>query len=128
MTTHELKTWPDPFAAIVSGRKRFEYRRDDRGYAIGDSLRLREWTPGPVPSARQHTLREDESCVGWCAACAENGARGLNPDGTEAAVPLGRYTGRERVALVTYIAAGAYGIPAGFCVMSIEVVTPREAP
>jgi len=43
--THELKCWPEPFDAIVSGRKRFEFRLDDRGYAVGDVLDLRKWDP-----------------------------------------------------------------------------------
>lgn len=42
---HDLKTWPGPFRDIKAGRKTFEYRRDDRDYQEGDSLRLREWTP-----------------------------------------------------------------------------------
>lgn len=47
MQTHELKTWPEHFSAIVEGRKRFELRRDDRGFAEGDRLLLREWAPEP---------------------------------------------------------------------------------
>jgi hypothetical protein len=43
--THELKCWPEPFQAILDGRRRFEFRRDDRGYAVGDILDLREWDP-----------------------------------------------------------------------------------
>lgn len=42
---HELKTWPDPFRAIELGRKRAEFRFDDRGFGVGDTLRLREWHP-----------------------------------------------------------------------------------
>ena len=45
MTTHELKTWPEFFTAIVDGRKRFELRKDDRGFAVGDGLILKEWNP-----------------------------------------------------------------------------------
>lgn len=45
---HELKTWPEPFAALVDGRKRFEVRQDDRGYMVGDLLLLREWDPTPM--------------------------------------------------------------------------------
>lgn len=40
---HDLKTSPESFAAIVDGRKRFEIRNDDRGFAVGDVLNLREW-------------------------------------------------------------------------------------
>lgn len=42
---HELKCWPEPFAAMKSGAKGFEYRRADRDYRVGDKLRLREWRP-----------------------------------------------------------------------------------
>ena len=45
MTTHELKTWPEFFEAIVDGRKNFEVRRDDRGFQAGDSVYLREYNP-----------------------------------------------------------------------------------
>src|SRR5690348_13292378 len=41
--THVLKVWPDFYAAIASGRKTFEIRKDDRDFAEGDRLLLREW-------------------------------------------------------------------------------------
>jgi hypothetical protein len=47
MRTHTLKTWPEPFQAIVDGRKGFEIRKDDRGFAVGDRLVLHEWDPSP---------------------------------------------------------------------------------
>lgn len=43
--THELKTWPAPFADIVRGAKTFEFRRIDRPYSVGDHLLLREYDP-----------------------------------------------------------------------------------
>jgi hypothetical protein len=44
---HELKTWPEFFAATRQGHKKFELRRDDRpeGFQVGDELLLREWDP-----------------------------------------------------------------------------------
>lgn len=42
---HDLKCWPEPFEAIVRGDKRHEVRHDDRGFSLGDFLRLREWNP-----------------------------------------------------------------------------------
>ena len=45
MKTHELKTWPAPFEAMWQEQKRFEVRRDDRGFEVRDSLWLREWDP-----------------------------------------------------------------------------------
>jgi hypothetical protein len=45
MKKHELKTWPDFFEAMVSGKKRFEVRKNDRDFQIGDILILKEWIP-----------------------------------------------------------------------------------
>ena len=42
---HELKCWPEYFEALLVGTKTFELRFDDRGYQVGDLLRLREWDP-----------------------------------------------------------------------------------
>jgi ParB family chromosome partitioning protein len=41
--THELKIRPEFFSAVRSGDKRFELRKDDRGFKVGDRLVLREW-------------------------------------------------------------------------------------
>jgi hypothetical protein len=43
---HELKCWPSPFSALRAGVKRHEYRLDDRGFSVGDTLVIREWDPG----------------------------------------------------------------------------------
>jgi Domain of unknown function (DUF3850) len=51
MPTRELKSLPDQFPAMWTGRKRAEFRRDDRGYAVGNLLDLREWDPATT----QHT-------------------------------------------------------------------------
>jgi len=43
---HELKVWPAYFHPICEDKKRFEVRRDDRGFQKGDVLWLREYNPG----------------------------------------------------------------------------------
>ena len=45
MKTHDLKTWPEPFEAVWRGEKHHEVRVDDRSFAVGDELLLREWDP-----------------------------------------------------------------------------------
>lgn len=39
---HELKTDPEVFQAVFDGIKSFEVRYDDRGFNVGDELRLKE--------------------------------------------------------------------------------------
>ena len=45
MSDHHLKTHPGPFGDVWIGRKPFEFRKNDRAYALGDRLFLQEWTP-----------------------------------------------------------------------------------
>jgi hypothetical protein len=64
---HELKIWPQFFALVKTGQKPFEIRRDDRQYAVGDTLVLREWRPEAVqpapPDAGTYTGRVCEKVV-----------------------------------------------------------------
>lgn len=43
--THELKTWPTQYHEVCSRQKTFELRVNDRDFAVGDELLLREWEP-----------------------------------------------------------------------------------
>lgn len=43
MTIHELKILPEYYDAVRCGDKRFEIRKNDRGFHTGDILRLKEW-------------------------------------------------------------------------------------
>ena len=45
---HELKTLPEYFENIWTGRKRFEIRLNDRGFKVGDVLILREYNPSVI--------------------------------------------------------------------------------
>lgn len=47
MAEHELKVWPDFFEALAAHKKTFEIRKNDRGFQCGDTLTLREYSPGP---------------------------------------------------------------------------------
>lgn len=42
---HDLKCWPQYFDQIKSGEKTFEIRKNDRGFEIPCTLRLREYVP-----------------------------------------------------------------------------------
>ena len=70
---HTLKTWPEPFQAVMSGRKRFEFRRDDRGFAEGDTVRLVEWNPSA-------TIAETGLCIEARIGYVLRGGFGV-PDG-----------------------------------------------
>lgn len=43
---HGLKIAPERFAGQLVGTKTFELRADDRDFAVGDTLCLREWVDG----------------------------------------------------------------------------------
>ncbi len=103
---HDLKCWPGDFAAIEAGTKTHEARRDDRGFAVGDTLRLREWTP------------DDPSVCEWTPSV--NGAW----SGFFDKVP-GVYSGRTIDRLVTHLTKGQYGLPADLAIMSIPAMRRR---
>lgn len=66
---HRLKIMPEYFEAVVEGRKTFELRKDDRGYAVGDTLVLCEW------DGKEYTGREYRCRIGYML----EGYTGLSP-------------------------------------------------
>lgn len=54
---HELKTWPEPFEAVVQGLKGYEIRKADRDFTVGDVLYLREYDPSTKTYTGRHTFR-----------------------------------------------------------------------
>lgn len=111
MRTHELKTWPIYFAAVRDGSKTFEVRKNDRDFAVGDVLRLREWSPALVGG-----LYADDPNP----SCTSGRYVVFHPRG---------YTGLTHEMRVTYVLhGGEFGIEAGFCVLGLaaqgEAVKP----
>lgn len=58
---HDLKTWPAFFEPVWDGAKRFEVRKNDRGFKLGDELRLREY----LPDEKKYTGRYVRAHVSW---------------------------------------------------------------
>ncbi len=106
--THRLKCWPGPYREIVSGRKAFEIRKNDRGYVVGDLLVLEEWDPAKIQELKGR----------------------LDSQGQPTNLPVDEtvgYTGRSVRALVTSVAeAGTWGLPPDVCVLGILIETRAE--
>jgi hypothetical protein len=122
MTTHELKTWPGPFAAVLSGEKTHEVRKNDRGYAVGDRLLLREYVVQPVRRQCGQYLGDNDATCPQLTCIRTHGHDGLcdNVNGDE-------YTGRSILVEVTHLTADSWGLPSGLVVMSIRKAEPDGA-
>lgn len=72
MKIHKLKTWPDYFKAVKSGEKKFEIRKNDRNFRVGDELILEEY----LPHAKQYTGNKILKIVTYVFA---GGSFGLDP-------------------------------------------------
>lgn len=58
MKAHQLKTWPQYFEEIFTGKKSFEVRINDRDFKIGDRLDFMEWNPEQEIYTGRHCHRE----------------------------------------------------------------------
>lgn len=118
----EIKCWPEPYAALLDGRKTFEWRKDDRPYRLGATLVEREWEP--------------------CHRCGQTGisdhyhnpAQGIEKTTCEhCGGSGGNYTGRSARYTVTYILRERFEMPSGYVVMAVErdlrpVIKPKAKP
>ena len=67
---HKIKIWPSYFEAIKTGAKTFEWRKNDRDYAVGDTLLLREYKPDAEfrgPDSLNYTGRELSALITYKA-------------------------------------------------------------
>jgi hypothetical protein len=55
---HYLKTWPEQFRQVATGRKLHELRRADRPFTPGDTLCLQEFIPPRPDTVGGYTGRE----------------------------------------------------------------------
>jgi Domain of unknown function (DUF3850) len=82
---HELRCWPEPFAAIRLGLKTYEVRSMDGGqkrFNTGDLLVLREWDPDPRRHGPDFTGRSVVALVTSVCVPAETPADwGIQPAG-----------------------------------------------
>lgn len=96
---HRVKSWPEQFRAVMTGRKRFEMRRDERNYQPGDTIELMEFRP----ELNQLQL--------------------VKSDG----VP-GQLTGRSWMGVIGYVSRGG-PLPSGWCafdLISVEDINRVE--
>lgn len=74
MRSHSLKCWPRYFERLRSGEKKFEFRKNDRDFQVGDQLVLNEWTDPAGPFTGRwaryrvtYVLTDvDGLASGWC--------------------------------------------------------------
>lgn len=85
MTTHELKVWPPYYDAIADQIKKFEVRRNDRGFRFGDELELHEWEPAPgiggsvLPGHGRYTGRSVTRVVSYILSADDSPFEGIAP-------------------------------------------------
>lgn len=79
MNVHTLKSWPRFFGPISMGTRTHELRRNDRSYAIGDLLDLREFDPHAQAYSGRTARAEITSITSAAEPCAVSG-EALHPD------------------------------------------------
>lgn len=73
MKLHELKTLPEYFIEVASGKKTFEVRKNDRDYKVDDILYLREYDDSTG-------LYTDDYAIAKVSYILEGGAFGIDKD------------------------------------------------
>ena len=109
-TEHDLKVWPAFFDPLADGTKPFEARKDDRGFAVGDVLHLREYDPQAFDEALQRYSRQIA------------GSPTDDPEAWAVAAHLAAeaaYTGRTLRRVVTYVLRGGPWLAPGYVVLGL---------
>jgi hypothetical protein len=101
MTEHDLKVAPEHFASLWDGTKTAELRKDDRGFAVGDTLLLCEYD-------------NDKAIQLFADADIE-----LDIDEAWAVARPQAYTGRTLCRRITHILRGGPWLNAGYVMLSL---------
>lgn len=114
---HELKTWPEFYRAVQDNKKTFELRYDDRRYAVGDELLLREFQPchyciGTGKVAGTRWIQDNRTPYMSVPIACENKCKECDGSG-------GRYTSHSMLYKVTYILRDHPGIRSGYVIMGL---------
>lgn len=105
MKTHDLKTWPEYFEALIERKKPFELRQNDRNFQVDDILNLQEFRP--------------------CEACHATGRVWDNGDKIDCDCmitkhPKGVYTGSRMLCRVIYVLSECAGLQEGYVILGLE--------
>lgn len=79
MSVHQVKSWPQFYSEIVAGSKTHDLRVNDRGYAVGDILDLREFNPAEQKYTGRSCRADVTYMTGSDFPCAASG-QALHPD------------------------------------------------
>ena len=77
--THHLKSWPQFFRPICEGMRTHELRRNDRGFAVGDTLVLHEFDPTEQRYTGQQCEVRVTSITSFAEPCAVSN-EAMNPN------------------------------------------------
>lgn len=94
MRTHDLKTLPSYYAAIIDGSKTFEVRENDRDFAVGDKLILSEFEPSDSLGGGIFTDRETHCLVTYVM---HGGRFGIAPNTVVMGIKVVEHVKRERI-------------------------------
>ena len=103
MRVHVLKTLDYVWDAVASGAKRWEVRKNDRGFQSGDTVVLRKLRPNGID--------EDKT---------------LDDTHKAGAVVIGHWCFRDlRFRIGWMLQGGQFGIEPGYCVFNLEPEVPE---